>query len=249
MRGRAVRTLLSAATVLLVSGLCHAQCSKDTDCKGDRVCTAGKCTAPHALPPAPPGNEATPGAPQAPPATPATGEPANGATPSGEPTSASPAPGPAAAPVATVAPPPAPPVVSAPTPAQATTSAGQDQPPVHRRNRTAMITGIVLASLGPVALLAALSAKNDQDTCDTQLQRDYPDRRLPPSERYRVDACNAYSVPLYLFGIGGAVLAAVGIPLIIYGSKPVPAGAPRASLRVLPWAAPGSSGVRLQLSM
>ena len=59
MRGRAVWALISASSVLLVSALANAQCTKDTDCKGDRVCEAGKCTSPvlPPAPPAPPGNE------------------------------------------------------------------------------------------------------------------------------------------------------------------------------------------------
>lgn len=111
-----------------------------------------------------------------------------------------------------------------------------------------MIAGIAMVSVGPVALLAALAAKNAQNRCDDALQRDYPDHRLPPSERYRVDDCNGYSVPLYAFSIGGALLSVAGIPLIIYGAKSMP-NAPRASLQVLPWAGPSSSGLRLQLQM
>jgi hypothetical protein len=97
--------------------------------------------------------------------------------------------------------------------------------------------------------LGALAAKNAQERCDTNLQRDYPDHRLPTSERYREEECNDYSVPLYLFGIGGAVLTAAGIPLIIYGAKSVPSSPPRASLHLLPWAGPTSSGLRLRLDL
>ena len=112
-----------------------------------------------------------------------------------------------------------------------------------------MIAGIVMVSVAPVALLGALAAKNSQEKCDRALEQDYPDHRLPPSERYRVDDCNGYSVPLYVFGIGGALLAAVGIPMIIYGAKSVPNGPPTASLRVLPWANPDSGGLRLRLEL
>lgn len=31
---------------MFVSGVARAQCSKDTDCKGDRICNDGRCTAP-----------------------------------------------------------------------------------------------------------------------------------------------------------------------------------------------------------
>ena len=112
-----------------------------------------------------------------------------------------------------------------------------------------MIAGIVLVSVGPVALLGALAAKNGQEKCDTALERDYPDHRLPSSERYRVDECNSYSVPLYILGIGGALLTAAGIPMIIYGAKSVPNGPAKASLRVLPWANPEAGGLRLRLEL
>lgn len=112
-----------------------------------------------------------------------------------------------------------------------------------------MITGIVMVSVGPIALLGALAAKNAQDKCDTSLAQSYPDHRLPTSERYRVGECDAYSTPVYVFGIGGAVLTAAGIPLIVYGAKHLPATAAGASLRVLPWAGPESSGLKLRLEM
>lgn len=44
---------LLAASVVLTSGVGRAQCTKDTDCKGERICEAGQCTAP-AVAPKPP---------------------------------------------------------------------------------------------------------------------------------------------------------------------------------------------------
>jgi hypothetical protein len=220
---------LSGASVLLVSALAHAQCTKDTDCKGDRVCDAGKCTAPlPAAPAAPPGTDAAAPGTDAAAAAPGTAAPAPAAAPVNLQLQSSP---------------------SEAAPAGATTPIARDEPRTKRRSRNAMIAGIAMVSVGPIALLGALAAKNAQDTCDARLDRDYPDHRLPPSERYREDECNDYSVPLYLFGIGGAVLTAAGIPLIIYGAKSLPSGTPRASLRVLPWAGPTSSGLRLRLDL
>lgn len=112
-----------------------------------------------------------------------------------------------------------------------------------------MIAGIAMVSVGPIALLGALAAKNAQERCDDKLQRDYPDLRLPSSERYRAEECNDYSAPLYVFGIGGLVLTAAGIPLIVYGSKKLPLNPPSATLHVQPWASPGSGGLRLRLDM
>ncbi len=248
MRGRAVWTLLSSAAVLLtVSAAASAQCTKDTDCKGDRVCEAGKCTSPAALPPAPPappGSDA-PGAAAVAPLAPAPAAPnAGGAAPAAAPSDEDEpqAPQAAGAPLAAEPEP-----VSA-LPPGALTPLGQDEPQTRRRNRNAMVAGIVMVSVGPIALLGALAAKNAQEKCDTSLEQRYPDHQLPTSEKYRADQCDGYSAPLYVFGIGGALLTVAGIPLIIYGAKQVPAGS-AASLRLLPWAGPESSGVKLRLEL
>jgi hypothetical protein len=228
--------------VLLTSALANAQCTKDTDCKGDRVCDAGKCTSPAAaLPPAPaapPGSEAPAGAPS--PAAADAGAPPADGQPSAPPSPSAP---PAAVELQLE------PAPNTAAPLAATAPLEADAPTTHRRSRNAMIMGIVMVSVGPIALLGALAAKNGQERCDTALERDYPDHRLPPSERYRVDDCNSYSVPLYVFGIGGALLTVGGIPLIVYGAKNVGNTAPKASLHVLPWVGPESSGLRLRLEL
>ena len=112
-----------------------------------------------------------------------------------------------------------------------------------------MIVGVVMASVGPIALLGAVSAKNSQETCDDNIARDYPDHRLPTSERYRVDECNAYSLPFYVLSIGGGLLTAASIPLLIYGAKTLPNHPPAARLRVLPWASPEAGGLKLRLEL
>lgn len=211
------------------------------------MCEAGKCTSPAALPPAPP---APPGSEAPANPTAATAPPGDGAVPAeGQPP-------PVTAPLERTLPPTSvePPLgaekaANNELPPAALTSLGQDEPQTRRRSRNAMVTGIVMASVGPISLLGALAAKNAQDKCDTSLAQSYPDRRLPTSERYRVEECDAYSVPLYVFGVGGLVLTAAGIPLIIYGARQLPATPAGASLRVLPWASPDSSGLKLRLEM
>ena len=111
-----------------------------------------------------------------------------------------------------------------------------------------MIAGILMVSVGPLALLGALTAKNAQEKCDSSLEHDYPNFKLPNSERYREEDCNAYSVPLYVLGIGGALLSVGGIPLIVYGAKTVP-GSATAKLQVQPWASRESGGLRLRLEL
>jgi hypothetical protein len=110
-----------------------------------------------------------------------------------------------------------------------------------------MISGVVMVSIAPLALLGALAAKNSQDSCDDQLEQDYPDHVVPSSQKYRVERCDSYSAPIYVLGIGGAVLAAAGVPLIIYGAKTVPAR--RADVELAPWATSSAGGLKLRVTM
>lgn len=229
MRGNAGWVLVPA--LMLMAGKVSAQCTKDTDCKGDRVCEAGKCTAPATTPAAPPAPADTSAPPDAAnPAAPVVGE---------------------------ALPPPAavsdPPRANLDLPPQAPPSAPPPAPPpepkTQRRSKTALVSGIVMVSAGPIALLGAAVASNSQKRCDDQLESEYPNRTLPASERFREDDCNKYSVPIYVLGIGGALLTAVGIPLIIYGAKNVPSTPPQGTLQIQPWATQASGGVRLRLTL
>lgn len=254
MRGNAGWVLLPA--LMLLAGHAGAQCTKDTDCKGDRVCEAGKCTSP--APPVAPNDAAAP-APTPAPSSQAADAPGASVAPAPDAPAAPHAPSPdpdtpALAPRTATAPTPPPPATTlspqplalaplTPTPLE------PERPKTKRRSKTAMVSGIVMVSTGPIALLGALAAKSAQKRCDDDLQRDYPDRVLPTSERYRVDECNGYSVPVYLLGIGGAVLTAIGIPLIIYGAKSVPDDQLARRLELQPWASPTAGGMRLRLTL
>jgi hypothetical protein len=141
------------------------------------------------------------------------------------------------------------PTVSNAAPVAATTPLDKDEPKVRRRSKGVMVAGIVAVSVGPIALLGALAAKNSQERCDEAIERDYPDHRLPTSEKYRAEDCDGYSVPLYIFGIGGALLTAGGIPMIVYGAKAMPEPPKSGRVDVLPWANRESGGVRLRLSL
>jgi hypothetical protein len=56
MRPRHLLGVLLAAAALAAPGVAFAQCTKDTDCKGDRVCERGTCVTPgeRSQPPPPP---------------------------------------------------------------------------------------------------------------------------------------------------------------------------------------------------
>lgn len=110
-----------------------------------------------------------------------------------------------------------------------------------------MITGIVMVSVGPLALLGALAANSAQDDCDEGLERDYPDHMVPSSQGYRLERCDSYTAPLYVLGIGGALLVAGGVPLIIYGAKTLPPKTAR--LQLTPWASPEAGGLKLRLEL
>lgn len=110
-----------------------------------------------------------------------------------------------------------------------------------------MISGIVMVSVGPLALLGAMAANSAQNDCDEGLERDYPDHMVPSSQGYRLERCDSYTVPLYVLGIGGAVLVAAGVPMIIYGAKTLPSKPAR--LQVTPWASRESGGLKLRLSL
>jgi hypothetical protein len=140
------------------------------------------------------------------------------------------------------------PATTEPAPLGATVALGQDEPATRRRSKAAMATGIVFLSIAPIALLGALTAKNAQERCDNELQTQYPGHILPVSERYRAERCDDYSLPIYVLGIGGAVLGGVGIPLIIYGAPRVP-NEKAARVQVAPWANTQSGGVRLRFTL
>jgi hypothetical protein len=234
MLRRAVWALGSGALVLVCSTLAHAQCTKDIDCKGDRVCEGGQCTSP--VPVAPP---AAP--PDAAPGAPVDGEPVTldeSPTAEGQPAPPPAASAPAAGAATRI------PVI----PPEAVQPLGADEPAVRRRNRGMMIGGIMMVSIGPLALLGALSARNSQENCDSALENEYPNHVVPAYDKEELERCDGYTLPIYLLGIGGAVLVGAGVPMIIYGAKNVPTK-PVTRAQLLPWATPQSGGVRLRLTL
>ncbi len=229
---------LGAGLLLAWSSVAEAQCSKDTDCKGDRVCEGGKCVSPA------PASPVTPVAPAAAAAEPVAPQPVAPAADGAAPAPAA-EPAPATAPAAVAAPAPAPVVLSQPA------SSPNELPPpapapAKNPRRGALITGIVLTSIAPLAFLGALSAHNSQDECDRELEQRYPNHIVPSWDSESVDRCDEYTTTMWVLGVGGGVLMAVGVPLIIYGTtKPTPS--PQA--RLLPWASPTGGGLKVRLEL
>ena len=206
--------LLGTVGVLLVASEAHAQCTKDTDCKGDRVCEGGACVA-------------APAAPQP--------APAPGAV---VPAPAAPAPEVAAAPAAPAPAPAATTLPAAPSPEEA------PAPVQRRRHSTGMMAGgIVMVSFSPIALLVAAVANAEQTACELGSYR-YNSTGDISTEGV---GCDDYDATIYGGLISAAVLAGVGIPLIVIGGKKEPVN--QIEARIAPWATPHAAGVGLRIDM
>ena len=193
---------------LLLTAVAQAQCSKDTDCKGERVCEQGACVTPSAaLPPAP-----------APPADAAPATPVNGAEPAGvtpkDPfgTSAAPAP------------------IDTPT---------EVRPKMVRHSTGMMAGGIVMVSFVPIALLAAMVANLEQTACESGTYYSAGDVSSLGTN------CGRFDVTIYGGLLSAAVLAGVGIPLIVIGGKKEPVG----TAQLTPWATPHGVGLGLRVDL
>ncbi|HEY3495547.1 MAG TPA: hypothetical protein VGK73_12710 [Polyangiaceae bacterium] len=211
---------LALVAVLTASATVHAQCTKDTDCKGERVCEEGACV-PGSPAPAAPAAPAVQGAP-----APAA-EPAAVAAPPAAGVAAAPAP--AATPVAPVQPaaPVAPPA-----------------PQTKRNSPGMMAAGIVMISTAPIALLVAAVAAGQKTSCKNDPYY-YDPVTLVPRER---NDCDGYDPTIYGFTIGGIALFAAGIPLFIVGSKRVPLD-DKAKASVSPWVSQEGAGATLRLTL
>lgn len=197
---------LMAAVVWFASASAHAQCTKDTDCKGLRVCDAGQCTGP---------------------------------APSEDTEERKDSPPPEAA---------AAPVERAPASAKVTEASSKpelDEPAPRETAMRARSTPLVIA--GSVAL--SLSSIGLYVTYGASIIGVFGNR----SHYDRLEREEARNIAIG-FGVGTVVLMAVGIPMIVIGSKRVPdttdAGASRPSnlahATLVPWAGRDGGGLTLR---
>lgn len=211
--------------VLSFTALAEAQCLKDTDCKGDRVCDAGACRAPTAeVPQDPNGWDVGAAA--------ATGTEA-----------------PAAAEAPATARPPAAPVVPGAARAAKPGAAlemrepsadapdERPRPKMRRRSTGMMAAGIVMVSISPLALIGGAIMAAKQTECDAY-------DGLPGYRR----SCDANAGAALALTLTGLALVGAGIPLIVIGGKRVPAKEPWQA-QVLPYADPDGTGLRLRLQL
>ena len=236
--GRIFVGVLALGLLSLGTVSARAACTKDTECKGDRICDAGQCVSP----PAPPSSATTPLPPPPPP------PPANGAESAPPPSAPSvpPSPAPVAAPPAS-APPPVSPLAppgyiypSVPVQRYGTAAPLRARPP--RRSTGMFASGIVMTALAPVAALTALVAYTEKVSCQTD-HNDYRPTGASYSSAYGSD-CTGYDDTITGSLIVGAVLLAAGIPMVVYGSQRVPESE-AASVSVVPLVSADRSGLSL----
>ncbi|HEY3496048.1 MAG TPA: hypothetical protein VGK73_15225 [Polyangiaceae bacterium] len=152
--------------------------------------------------------------------------------PAPQPTPAAPASPPAPAPVAATAP-------------SAAAPAAPAAPPVAQQTRRfsggLMATGIVMISLGAVALLGAMGTTIASSVC--KADADYDPRTGDYLYRHN---CDAYEPVMIGLTVGGIGLLGAGIPLAVIGGKREPVNA--ASAAVAPWVTPAGAGAKLAVS-
>ena len=229
--GRVFAGALALGLLLFGSASARAACTKDTECKGDRICDAGQCVPPPTtassaapLPPPPPAPVPESEAPSAPPPAPAAPPPPPSAPP------------PVSSPLA----PPGYIYPSVPVQSYGTATPLRPRPP--RRSTGMMAGGIVMSALAPVAALTALVAYTEKVSCQTD-RHDYTLTGASYSSAYGSD-CTGYDDTITGSLIVGAVLLAAGIPMVIYGSQRVPEGE-TASVSVVPQVSGERSGLSL----
>jgi len=142
-----------------------------------------------------------------------------------------------------VAPAPAPAPAAAPPPPTYSVPLGtvEDTRPKMQRHSTGMMAGgIVMVSFVPIALLAALVANSEQTSCENGYYFS-----LDGSSSGRGVNCDRFDATIYGGLLGAAVLAGVGIPLIVIGGKKEPVG----TAQLAPWATPHGAGLGLRVNL
>lgn len=105
-----------------------------------------------------------------------------------------------------------------------------------------MVGGIVMVSFTPIALLVAAVANAQQTSCE--LGNTYYSSSSSFDASLYSDDCDEYDPTIYGGLISAAVLAGVGIPLIVIGGKKE-----LVTARVSPWATARSAGVGLRIDL
>lgn len=102
-----------------------------------------------------------------------------------------------------------------------------------------MAVGIVMVSVGPLALLAAMVTSFNKADCENY------DPLFEASGSSRGSNCGRYNTPLYVSLLSGVGLIGAGIPMIVIGGKREPVG----TARLTPWASPHGAGLGLRVDL
>lgn len=112
--------------------------------------------------------------------------------------------------------------------------------PYRRRSTGMMVGGIVMTSLAPVALLVAVAGSANKSLCQSQQSYSFD------SYGYTNESCSKHDGTIYGGLLMGALLAGVGIPMIVVGAKRIPA---RPTATLSPWLSPQSAGLGLHVDL
>ena len=111
-----------------------------------------------------------------------------------------------------------------------------------------MVTGIVLASLGPLVWLLGLKAVSNAETsCLQGVTLKYASTSSPERATEASDCHSSARTGSNAVWITGAVLLGAGAPMIGYGAKKV--SGPRVTASLAPVVAPGHVGLQLRVDM
>ncbi len=250
----------SVVASLFFASAAHAQCTKDIECKGDRVCHHGECVAPsEAMPATAP---TAPKAPDAAAADTATAAPDDAAkpdagtadAPDGAVEGASPADAAASAEPqpkkknkkknkrkATEQAQGAHVIYATAEPGYEERRGYKDPNETHARSPAIMTTGIVVAVAAiPTFGIGTVLITNKKDECDAKL-------RAQGQSTWGPTSCqSATSGDFMALVVGSLILVAIGVPLIFYGAKQVSDDPPVA---LTPQVSPSYGGLSLRLKL
>lgn len=249
----------SGVASLFFASAAHAQCTKDIECKGERVCHHGECVAPSEAVPATTAVPTAAAAPKAPDASDTAAPEAATTNPNSPTPDAQGATGETASPDDAAPAEPQPKkkkkkkkkatdqaegarVIPAPADPDYEVRRGiKDPNESHARSPAVMTAGIIVAVAAiPTFGIGTVLITNKKDECDAKL-------RAQGQSTWGPTSCqSATSGDMMALVAGSLLLVAIGVPLIFYGAKQVSDDPPVA---VTPLVAPSYAGLSLRLKL
>lgn len=216
-----MRGALAAAVLLLHSARAHAACTKDTDCKDELVCEAGACVTPTSAPPDDANGWGLP-----PPAGERADAAATLAVPSAEGNAS------ASSEANTRSDSTAPP----PRPLSSDAKAKLVEKPMRPASQPLVVLGVVSVTASGVTLYGVIMAANLALLCNSVGHSDSG------------VSCDKHDRTAAALGVATVALIGVGIPMIMIGSKRVPAQ-PTGRAALVPIAVRSGAGLGIRLEL